>query len=294
MGPESVDNQLEKYLSLNRLAERQHWPLAELQIICRNKHLPLRHFGQEWYIPAAALEAFQDFTPSESVHFEHPLLKPVATLVLLASLVLVLQSFWQLNAWQEVVRGGQVAARALGSTLKSLSQPEPVGSVANVFSGVETSLTELWLAVANFWQALRSNLGFAWEASAEAWRGFLGRAPPDTSSPLPVNPATGLIDPNILAELKAQIKAEITSELLNRTPAPAGASLPSTGLVVLPSTGDPTKDEALALELKNSFSDQVEIKFEASGQTGVITPVFRAGRGDDYLFVITPIKPRSP
>ena len=261
-------------------------------MICRSKHLPLRHFGGEWYVPAAAIGAFEDFTTSESVHFEHPLLKPVATLILLASLVLVLQSFWQLNAWQAVVRGGQVALTATQSTLGSLSQPENRGNVASVFSGVEASLTELWLAVSGFWQALAANLAYAWESSTAAWRGFLGRSPPVATSPLPVNPATGVIDPNILAELKAQIKAEITSELLNRAPAQAG--LPSTGLVVLPSTGDPTQDQALALELKNSFSDQVEIKFEASGQTGVITPVFREGRGDDYLFVITPIKASSP
>ena len=58
------------------------------------------------------------------------------------------------------------------------------------------------------------------------------------------------------------------------------------GLVVIPSTG---QDEEIKKKIKESFSDEVkvEIKDETSG---IITPVFKERKGDDYLYILVPLK----
>jgi len=61
------------------------------------------------------------------------------------------------------------------------------------------------------------------------------------------------------------------------------------GLAVVPSTGSDERDEAMKNKIKESFSDEVEIKPDESGQSGVITPVFRKVKGDDFIYVLVPI-----
>ena len=61
------------------------------------------------------------------------------------------------------------------------------------------------------------------------------------------------------------------------------------GLAVVPSTGSDERDEAMKNNIKESFSDEVEIKPDESGQSGVITPVFRKVKGDDFIYVLVPI-----
>jgi len=59
------------------------------------------------------------------------------------------------------------------------------------------------------------------------------------------------------------------------------------GVVVVPA--DPNIENDVAMrEIKNSFSDEVDIKFE-DPESGVITPVFKERDGDDYLFVLVPL-----
>ena len=37
------------------------------------------------------------------------------------------------------------------------------------------------------------------------------------------------------------------------------------------------------------FSDEIEISFDQSGQSSVITPIFKDKRGQDFIFLLTPI-----
>lgn len=57
------------------------------------------------------------------------------------------------------------------------------------------------------------------------------------------------------------------------------------GLVVIPSSEE---NESLKEKIKKSFSDEVkvEIKDESSG---IITPIFRKGDGEQYLYIMVPI-----
>jgi hypothetical protein len=63
---------------------------------------------------------------------------------------------------------------------------------------------------------------------------------------------------------------------------------PTEGLVVLPTEDDMDREAAIA-KIRDSFSDEVSIE-PADRTSGVITPVWRKSQGDDYLYVLVPIK----
>lgn len=64
---------------------------------------------------------------------------------------------------------------------------------------------------------------------------------------------------------------------------------PSQGMVVVP-VDDKTNREATVAKIKDAFSDEVSVKPANDNSSGVITPVFKKAKGDDYLYVLVPIK----
>ncbi len=62
---------------------------------------------------------------------------------------------------------------------------------------------------------------------------------------------------------------------------------PDRGMVVVP-TNEQTDREGVVAKIKQSFSDEVVVT-EMDKESGVITPVFKNSKGDDYLFVLVPI-----
>ncbi len=62
------------------------------------------------------------------------------------------------------------------------------------------------------------------------------------------------------------------------------------GLAVVPSSQSVQKDELLKQKIRDSFSDEVEVKPDKSGTAGIITPVFRKVRGNDFVYVMVPVK----
>lgn len=63
---------------------------------------------------------------------------------------------------------------------------------------------------------------------------------------------------------------------------------PGAGMVVIPSTGSKEKDELIVERVKETFSDEVEVTIEDEA-TGVVKPVFKGGKGDEYMYVLVPI-----
>jgi hypothetical protein len=61
------------------------------------------------------------------------------------------------------------------------------------------------------------------------------------------------------------------------------------GLVVVP-INEYTDKEATIAKIKSTFSDDVRVEPGSDGVSGVITPVFKKSNGDDYLYVLVPIK----
>jgi hypothetical protein len=61
------------------------------------------------------------------------------------------------------------------------------------------------------------------------------------------------------------------------------------GLVVLPSPKSEKEKEKLKEKIELSFSDEVKIKQE-DATSGIITPIFRKSKGDDYLYLLIPME----
>ena len=58
------------------------------------------------------------------------------------------------------------------------------------------------------------------------------------------------------------------------------------GMVVIPSTD---RDEQVKEKIKESFSDEVTVEMEDKN-SGIITPIFKDGEGEKYLYIMVPIK----
>lgn len=291
MAEVSPENHSERYVSVRAVAETNRLSLTKLIEACEKRRLAAREFGGEWYVSESAVPDCRTLGEEAAMFdWRQPLLRPLAALVLLISIVAVTESLWQARTWQDLAAGASLTASAIRQSFAAVARISP-DQPAAVFAEVQGNLTRLWFAVFDFWQTLAANLDYGWQKIMAAWSGFLGPSPPPISaSQQPV------IDPALIARLKAEIKEELTREL----ELPKAGAVPSqnqkspgAGLVVLPASGNLVVDRAMAQELEQTFSDQVEVRFDASGQTGFVTPIFREGRGGDYLFVITPIKKQT-
>jgi hypothetical protein len=79
---------------------------------------------------------------------------------------------------------------------------------------------------------------------------------------------------------------------VNNNPNPETVS-PFNGISVVPSTGSAAADQAAKQKIQTSFSDEVSIQPDDSGTAGVITPVFKKGSGDDFMYVLVPVKEKK-
>ncbi len=120
--------------------------------------------------------------------------------------------------------------------------------------------------------------GRAGQAIADNWRGFL------FNKEVAPSPSDELLADDLLA---AQIKVEVDKAVAARL---AGVTVESdgsvNGLIVMPANQTSTSIGSIA----ESFSDEVEVHPDASGNSGVIIPIFRNGPGAPYLYILTPIK----
>ncbi len=79
-------------------------------------------------------------------------------------------------------------------------------------------------------------------------------------------------------------------DVTKKPPAALETPQPSEGMVVVPGTGDAESDAAKISRIQKSFSDDVAVVPSADGESGVIKPVFRDSKSDDYLYVLVPLK----
>lgn len=82
-----------------------------------------------------------------------------------------------------------------------------------------------------------------------------------------------------ISRLVTKPKEEIPEEPI--VPKPARE-----GLVVIPST---EKDEEVKKKIKESFSDEVKVEPEDE-ISGIIIPIFREGEGEEYLYILVPLR----
>jgi hypothetical protein len=61
------------------------------------------------------------------------------------------------------------------------------------------------------------------------------------------------------------------------------------GMVVVPSLGSDEENRELEMRVRSSFSDEVEISLNENGDSGVIRPVFKSSKEDEYMFIMVPL-----
>jgi hypothetical protein len=64
----------------------------------------------------------------------------------------------------------------------------------------------------------------------------------------------------------------------------------SSGLVIVPATGEDAVDRAVREQIQDSFSDEVEVIPDKNGRSGIIKPVFKKSVGRSYMYVMVPVE----
>ncbi|MCR4330698.1 MAG: hypothetical protein NUV49_02345 [Patescibacteria group bacterium] len=78
--------------------------------------------------------------------------------------------------------------------------------------------------------------------------------------------------------------------VFNDTPVLKEPSVTQSGLVVIPPSGDVTFGKEERERIKEHFSDEVIVIPDETGGAGVIQPVFKSGKDEQYSFVLVPVK----
>jgi hypothetical protein len=65
------------------------------------------------------------------------------------------------------------------------------------------------------------------------------------------------------------------------------------GLGIVPSTNSSSGDAVAKAKIINSFSDEVTVHADHSGTAGIITPVFKKTNGNDFVYVLVPVKEKK-
>lgn len=159
------------------------------------------------------------------------------------------------------------------------------------FRGLSLALTSTpkidfsdWRAKLSIYEnILSTNISYYWERIIANWQNFIN--PPETKEIS--------IDQTLLREqIKADILAELKSNQVidNSTMTPLlTPKVNNTGLVILPEKSA-TNTQSFKNQVGQVFSDQVSVEFDQSGQSGIITPIFKTKTGNSYIFLLTPIK----
>ena len=78
-------------------------------------------------------------------------------------------------------------------------------------------------------------------------------------------------------------------ELTLRTSGTDSSDIGDYGIVVSPSTGNVAEDAARTQDIKNTFSDEVNVYPDHTGAAGIITPVFKTSNGKNFTYVLVPV-----
>ncbi|MCR4306597.1 MAG: hypothetical protein NUV42_01375, partial [Candidatus Yonathbacteria bacterium] len=78
--------------------------------------------------------------------------------------------------------------------------------------------------------------------------------------------------------------------VFNDTPVLKEPSVTQSGLVAIPSSGDVTSGKEERERIKEHFSDEVIVIPDETGGAGVIQPVFKSNKDEQYSFVLVPVQ----
>ncbi|MEK7194578.1 MAG: hypothetical protein AAB660_02735 [Patescibacteria group bacterium] len=123
--------------------------------------------------------------------------------------------------------------------------------------------------------------------SAFQWLSFLAPRQAEVLNNSVVSSYMAVLDK--FGDLERSVWSALASINLAQAPAPVDEG--RLGVVAFPDSPDTGKKVE---EIKNTFSDEVNVYLDEGGESGVIRPVFRPGENaDDYAFVLVPIKSKK-
>ncbi|HEY4490277.1 MAG TPA: hypothetical protein VJC12_03455 [Candidatus Paceibacterota bacterium] len=175
-------------------------------------------------------------------------------------------------------------------------------NLTDIFPKAVLTILSLFISLMSFWVALESN-----PAQEFAYKQILSEVR-ETELNL-VAKLSGVIEANALSGINLALDntrnsvKTFWSNFYNKTKNKiltligknkfannilSGAQ-PKQGIVVVPVDKETNKEGTIA-KIKNSFSDEVTVSPSAKGSDGIIRPVFKEVKDDEYLYVLVPIK----
>ncbi len=266
---------MSSYLPLEFLAQQHDVDPLWLAWWCQTGRVEARRLGQRWFVSPESLADYLVAHPPDTERHWVEKLNSERPRLMIGVVILALGIIF-LTGREAVMPAAH----------QKLASPTVYGNSALILTdrgGVSPALESLpWRS------GLRLARGFWSEWINQVfknWYGFVtGRTSDDQQALADIARLSRYL------EIREQLKKEIIEELgrdATRTFTPVVR--PDHGVVVVPGgTGD---DQQLKNQLQNFFSDEVRVRFDETGVSGVITPVFRGTdeRGN-YVFVLTPIR----
>lgn len=286
------------YLRVSIASKKYGIKQTKLERLALTRELISKKIGPEWFIDESDLQRYlQETSLTVTPIIGTPLFRSLTIGLAILTLIVSINFFERTQTIQKFDRG----QAALGEILENLTQKiKPTGNftINQSFAKVIERLIQLQTIGQNWLINIQDFLNLFFQKIVRNWQFFLNGG-------LATSGAAGQylnLNENTRAILKQEIAEELRSEfnqylkLQGETgqTSEENGGLPNRGLIVVPSGGEPSSDAALKNNLQNMFSDEVRVNFDPSGQTGVITPIFRRAPGNNYLFILTPIKPSTP
>ncbi len=271
----SASSSEKKYLSLERAGKLVGADSVSLKMWCDHGEVGgAKKIGPDWFVPEDSLLSLGELA-SERRHVPIPLPVKHALLsvLLLVGAVAGFQFFNQPAVREDLGRGVEVVSQS--------------AQTAQAFDEVGNGLGLAWRRLSDFLVTIGNNISYYLGQIGEAWGNWWQDDEQANKDAL---------KEEIRAELKLEFEQELQAIVnqINNLGTTGGSKAtfnPDTGVVLVPSTGEPGSDQAIKNQLKNMFSDEVQVEFDASGQAGVITPIYPSGPSSDrYVFILTPIK----
>ena len=175
---------------------------------------------------------------------------------------------------------------SLTSTGLSLSS-QTANTWSSTGQSLRTSSSNFFRAISDYITVASTNSKIYFRQIVNNWRSFVFGTSKKQKQ-LEADLLRQQLKQEILAEVNDEIKTLVESQGLVTAPS-LFESKNGQGVVILPKTDNLSEGE-IKNNLQTMFSDKVTVKFDSSGQSGIITPIFKTTTGRDYIFVLTPIK----
>lgn len=267
------------YISARRASEISDYSSDYIGQLCRAKKLDCRMVGRSWYLTQASLEHHRQAVMQDEIHRNRLFnlragRRPQHSFVnerLLAAE----------DATVEYMPDDRPLMPAISKLHRSIEEGAVEGGTSALQFAKDAVAVTLFAACVlgmaavagrfeNF-AAVRLESASVFEMSESA-RSVFGRGSGESGRIVTLGPIASAESAPVVRPVLGASSSEMN------------------GLIVMPATGASASDVELKRNIAESFSDEVDVRPDQSGTSGVITPIFKQARGKDYIYVMVPVK----